>query len=233
MCDDELNKIIEEQRKRIAEVDLYLRDARLRDSARDELYKILYKKKINMECTMNVCKDSSIQLLFDEVQLLKEQNNRSSQKQYWYWITFNPKEEITLAQMLKFTDKLLSKKWIQEAFYSYEQRGENMAELGKGLHMHILIKRNNFKTTHAKREVYNTFKNLTGISEKVFADKCFKSIPYSWGQDKIDYLKGNKWDNEKEAKINMDVEFRKKNNLDIYYTYDASEKKESCKNKKE
>lgn len=221
-----MEDIIKEQQARIKEVDKYLHDSKLRDSARDELYKILYKKKINMECSMNICKDESMQSLYDEVQLLKEQNNRKSSQQYYYWITFNPKSDITLEQLMKFTDKLLSKKWITDAIYSYEQRGETLEECGKGLHMHILIVRNNFKTTHAKREIYNTFKSYTGMSKDIFVNKCFKAIPYSWGQDKIEYLKGNKWDSEKDAKIKIDAEFRQKNNLNIYYTYGSVWKSE-------
>jgi len=214
-----LEDIIKEQQARVAEVDKYLHDSKLRDSARDELYKILYKKKINMECSMNICKDSTMQSLYDEVQLLKEQNNRKSSQQYYYWITFNPKPDITLEQLRKFTDKLLSKKWITDAIYSYEQRGETLEDCGKGIHMHILIHRNNFKTTHAKREIYNTFKSYTGISKDIFDKNCFKAIPYSWGEDKVEYLKGNKWDSEKDSKIKIDAEFRQKNNLSIYYTY--------------
>lgn len=214
-----MEDIIKEQQARIKEVDKYLHDSKLRDSARDELYKILYKKKINMECSMNICNDNSIQMLYDEVQLLKEQNNRETSQQYYYWITFNPKEDITLTQLKKFADKLLSKKWITDAIYNYEQRGKTLEECGKGMHIHMLILRNKFHTTHAKRETYNTFKKLTGIPKDIFDVKCFKAIPYSWGKDKIDYLQGKKWDEEKDCMVEMDAVFRQKNNLSTYYTY--------------
>ena len=57
----------------------------------------------------------------------------------WYFLTINPAPNINLTDFHKTIEKAVSKVWITTYLYVIEQRGENIEELGKGFHTHIIL----------------------------------------------------------------------------------------------
>ena len=143
---------------------------------------------------------------------VKKENNL----QDWVWLTVNPKPGITLEQFQKILTKQVNRKLWTEYKYVIEQRGTNEEELGKGIHAHLLLKRNpetEYKTT--KRQAQNGFKNITDTNNaKIF---YWKECRADFLDDKLEYITGIKTGEGKDLKQQMDIIFRQKNNIKTIY----------------
>jgi len=129
---------------------------------------------------------------------------------YW-WFTFTiDKSRFTdgdyLERLKKKVNKFITKKVVKRAIWCYELTKEEMP------HVHMLIEVDNenpvAKHTFDKG-VVNTFKDVGHVKTK----KC----PEEWVKDKVQYLLGNKWDEEKEDMITKDREWRQSVDLQPYY----------------
>lgn len=159
-----------------------------------------------------------LQQLFNETIELKKIRHARDKKDYYGFFTFSFREGTKLDEATKFINKVVSKSWMDEWYYTYEQRGETNTEAGKGLHIHLLFKRV-LKPSHTNREIYNTFKHLTDIKESILFKTAFKYYPKKFKEDKIDYMSGKKWDDDKHQKTIIDKYFRDINSLELLYSY--------------
>jgi len=133
----------------------------------------------------------------------------------YYFLTVNPKPSITLEELLKTIQKAMQKKWISYYLYVIEQRGENIEELGKGIHTHIIFNKG-IKHCKVIKEMSNTFKGLCDVSN--FHLFNIASIGDEEKKRKIEYITGTKADEEKHLKQEMDIIFRQEKKLKSYYT---------------
>lgn len=140
--------------------------------------------------------------------------NKIEIEKEWYFLTVNPKPDITLIEFMKTIEKALKKKWINYYIMVIEQRGECEAELGKGFHTHIIF---NKGCKHCKviTEMSNTFKKMCDTSNYHLFN--LKSIGEEEKKRKIEYITGVKADVEKHLKQQMDIIFRERNKLKSYY----------------
>lgn len=122
------------------------------------------------------------------------------------WVTINPDE--TKCSLLRFVgamEKFTSRSCCIDPVYTYEQRGETEAELGKGFHSHLLFtKDSKVSPSEYKRNLESTFKDCVGNSKHIW----IQYFPKSYHSDKLLYLQGKKWDEEKDVKIDMDILWR-------------------------
>lgn len=135
------------------------------------------------------------------------------------WITVNPSPDVTFEEFRKYTEKCFMKKWITSYIYVYEQRGQSLEELGKGFHLHALIKKPEDKSrAHCIREIASSFRKCTDISNYHFYNtKWLDTEEYL---RKIKYIVGDKVsteDNNKALKQEMDVQWRLVRRLEQYY----------------
>lgn len=138
------------------------------------------------------------------------------QNSKYVFITINPNAFITLLDFIHKIDKMMSKKWITNYLYVYEQRGETIAELGKGFHFHcILEKPKTKKYSEMIRELSNSANAVCDSSNFHFFN--IKSISEEECQRKIIYITGRKADQEKHLKQDMDIHWRVENNLKSFY----------------
>lgn len=144
---------------------------------------------------------------------LRELKNIEINKE-WYFLTVNPKPDITLKEFMKTIQKALVKKWITYYIFVIEQRGETENELGKGFHTHIIFNKG-IKHCKIVKEMSNTFKNMCDVSN--FHLFNIKNIGDEEKARKIEYITGTKADDAKHLKQQMDIIFRKKENLKSYY----------------
>jgi len=134
----------------------------------------------------------------------------------YIFITINPNAFITLLDFINKTNKMMAKKWITNYLYVYEQRGESLTDLGKGFHFHCILEKPKTKAyAHMIRELSNSANSLCDTSNFHFFN--IKSISEEECQRKIIYLTGSKADESKHLKQEMDIIFRKNNNLKSFY----------------
>lgn len=127
-----------------------------------------------------------------------------------FWITISPPDGETL----KFINKchtLTERSYLPNIAYTFEQRGESNETMGNGVHCHIVA---DHKKGIAPKQIIN---NLASLFKLSHTSIDVKKYPAHYRPDKIQYLLGNKYDEEKNSKLIMDIEFRKKYNLNKIY----------------
>jgi len=133
----------------------------------------------------------------------------------YIFITINPNSRIELLDFIKKIEKMMSKKWITNYLYVYEQRGETEDEMGKGFHYHGILEKPTKPYSHMIRELSNSMNSICDTSNFHFFN--IKSISEEECQRKIIYITAQKADVEKHKKQDMDIVWRQKNNLKSFY----------------
>jgi len=142
-------------------------------------------------------------------------------KKEWYFLTINPRPDITLTEFMKTIVKALKKRWINYYIMVIEQRGETEEELGKGFHTHIIFNKG-IKHCKVIKEMSNTFKKMCDTSNYHLFN--IKSIGEEEKKRKIEYILGEKADDGKHLKQQMDKIFRERNKLKSYYISEEQER---------
>lgn len=134
----------------------------------------------------------------------------------YLFLTINPNPNITLQEFISIMNKMMTKPWINEYLYVYEQRGEEEGECGKGYHFHAIIKKPTNKSyAHILRELSSSANKVCDSSVSNFFN--LKSISEEEKERKIIYITGAKADESKHKKQKMDIPFRQRNNLLSFY----------------
>ena len=135
---------------------------------------------------------------------LDQQN--SVDPKHFAFITVNPKDNTldNFEALNKATYKCISKRWVTQYAYCYEQRSTDPDDIF-GLHAHIILIRGTKRPSELEREVRNTFKHLCGNERHI--DIQWKKK--EWHQGKIDYMNGLKTGETKDIKVEVDIVMRK------------------------
>lgn len=132
-----------------------------------------------------------------------------------YFITINPREDISLDLLQKQTEKLTRKKWLKEIVYTYEVRRQNTPH---GWHVHAYFRSYDKPYSQVKRELLSTFNSLIG-NEKHIKIQCINQKD----EDKIiKYILGYSKDGHKNP--NLYKELRMQNSLLPYYSTELYKK---------
>lgn len=146
-----------------------------------------------------------------------EQNNNR-----YIWICINPKPGIKLENFRKRVEKLVSRAFVKDYLYVYEQRGTTLKEAGKGFHTHILLERKmGYKPSKIISLCKNTCKSLVGNIDDKHLFRCLpigteyaldkKQYILSWKQDKDDEI-----EKSKRQKQQLDAVWRPENCIQRY-----------------
>lgn len=156
------------------------------------------------------------QLEIKKIEKLKElHKSKIELSQNFYFLTINPDtSKVSLQTFLKTIEKAISKKWITYYIYVIEQRGETLEEAGKGYHTHIIFNKGK-KHSEVIREMSNSFKKMCDVSNYHLFN--LKRIGDEEKNRKIEYITGQKADEEKHLKQSIDKIFREKEKLKSYY----------------
>lgn len=184
----------------------------LNEKVEDLIYMECYKKILYYRL-QNGKGESWLQDVYDESEALRKGSDVSA-----LWITINPKEDDNIISILqKRMDKLKNKPFVKNLKWSYEQRGECSDTKGRGIHTHILLcLKQGSRLDNVKRSIHTIYDDLCG--NKLCVD--IRKVPERRINDKIEYLQGKKWDEEKDDKILTDREWRKDEGLDDFYYFD-------------
>lgn len=145
--------------------------------------------------------------------------NREKKDQPYIWLCVNPSSTLKLEEFKQMVNKMVTKVWLKEYVYVYEQRGMTIDELGKGFHLHAIIRRpDDKKPSHCIRELSNTFKKACDTSNYHFFQVKF--IDEAEKDRKLEYILGTKEFTEqdrKDLKQNMDKVWRSRFNIQPYF----------------
>lgn len=150
----------------------------------------------------------------------KETTQETLRLTSYMFITINPIEDVSLKDLLKTVDKYVNRTLINEYIYVVEQRGTNQEELGKGIHIHLLVKTSYKKPSDFKRDTISTFKKIVDCYNTPNWYRKLNLKPCDTEDDvkrRKEYMLGTKKDELKQVKQNMDKVFREKYNLRPYY----------------
>jgi len=168
--------------------------------------------------------ETQLNRLFDERYRLDDlkrynfisEKNLMREKTPYIFITINPNPHILLQEFIGIMNKMMSKPWIENYLYVYEQRGEDEGESGKGFHFHAIIEKPTNKSyAHILREMSSSANKVCDSSVSNFFN--IKNISKEEKERKIIYLTGRKADVSKHLKQDIDIIFRTNNNLKSFY----------------
>lgn len=138
-----------------------------------------------------------------------------------YWLTVNVAPGVLLDDVQAKVRKFVNRKIVRSAEWVYEQRGATEDEMGKGLHVHMLVQpATALSLTHFRRNAYSTFKTLVGNEKAVDVRPCKSESDV---EKRRKYMSGEKDDLEKMKKCAVDKLWRHKNNLLPMYKHENGE----------
>lgn len=142
------------------------------------------------------------------------------------WITVNPRD-ISPSELDEFHGKIkkfCSRRPFIEWAYTLEQRFPSPTTLvpGEGIHVHILVVVNPKSSQKLSKKslhswVFSTFKEWVGNARH--CDVKLYSSEYK--ADKLAYIKGEKFDLDKQEKVDADVLWRAQNGLEPFYASES------------
>lgn len=149
----------------------------------------------------------------NQLQMLEEEADRLTTKSPFWFLTINPRQDVSLSLLKKKVKKMVSKKCIISYAYVYEVRKYEEKDY-KGLHCHILLEQKD-KPYNFKRGCKSTFKDICDFNNPHILN--FKNIKdMEMLKEKYEYIKGNK-KTKKLKGVQLSKEFRKLNNLQDMY----------------
>jgi len=130
------------------------------------------------------------------------------------FITISPEHSVKFDDFKEAVERFMKRTVFDkhEAIYTYEQTGETKETMGYHIHCHILCKKK-VNTSPAKytQMIKETFKYIKHIAD-------VKKYPFSYYNEKSDYLHGKKWDKAKENALVINTEWRAHLGLKNIYT---------------
>lgn len=154
-------------------------------------------------------------------QYITDKKNMSQKRSQGVFVTLNPSPEYDsqlnlLPNILEDIKGLLNKKWVHSLVFCVEQRAT--VKPYHGLHFHILILfENYYKKSYVIRILASYFqrkKSSMKLSQPSINVRMCKK--HNDVINCFEYIKGFKED-DKLSKSNLDVHFRKDNNLQPFY----------------
>lgn len=153
-------------------------------------------------------------------QFLKKLNPQVPNKMLFITFNFSDKHineaggPAFIPKLLK--EKILKKKCFQNKryYFNVEQRSEEYP-IYRGYHSHLLIEKPKKAPSHVERECFKALTPFCGNIKHVnvkFYNGC------STWRDKLQYLEGEKWDEKKKKKVDLDKYFRRKYNIRMLYS---------------
>lgn len=190
----------------------------------DELLQRKFRKILSQEYELERSGEflKELKTITCENNLKIRENRAIKSNNTFIWITINPKDSVSLADFLKFIHKVANKTCFTDYLYVLEQRGtlhsEEITSLGKGMHCHMLVKRNlTYKPCKCHTNIRNSAKRIVGnINNK--GQLHLVTIGNDFASDKKDYILGkNKTGEGKDVKQDADIVWRANNNIEPCY----------------
>lgn len=138
----------------------------------------------------------------------------------WWVITINPAPTIAFEIFKKQIEKIVSKVWVTDYCYAFEQRGKVIEDIGTGFHAHIMLKRHSEKKrSDIMKEIRNSAKKVCEVNPHTVNFQYAKtpSDMLKW----YNYIKGEKDFTgpkaDKQFSCKLDITWREDLELDSIY----------------
>jgi len=149
--------------------------------------------------------------------LRKKMETEIMKKREIFWITVNPKPDIEFHEFRELIlDRVIKRTFMKDCHVVFEQRAKK--EPYHGIHAHILVEKRMSPKQMFDR-IFNTCKDVLGNKKAL----DIRHYPYSYHDDKLDYMKGKKWDPEKDPSVAATIKWRMVNGLLDIYRQDMDE----------
>lgn len=131
-------------------------------------YKDMYEKYFEMQVQLGIKEHLTTMSIFTRLE--EATAEYLSDKKQWYFITVRPDEsKIEFEDFFKKVSKFLSRACIEDYHASVEQKGTDDESLGKGFHLHAVVKAKWRSKSECLRDTQSTFLKCT-------APNCVKVI---------------------------------------------------------
>lgn len=189
-----------------------MRESHLRQQAEEMAYRAVIQKYY-----LKLHSLGKWERTLDIYKLESELTDEAKKDTKTVWITINPTADIKLDDFTKLVEKYVKRKWVTSAYaYTFEQRGETPDKMGTGIHCHLVIEDRGSKApSEIQRETKKHFIKVCDVTNYHCLNVQF--ISHAHFNDKIDYLRGIKWDAEKTPKLVIDKQWRAQNGLNEIY----------------
>lgn len=147
--------------------------------------------------------------------LFEKQKREIERSREIFWITINPKPTVTFEEFKEVICERLTKRvFMKGAVFVFEQR--SISSPYTGVHCHMMVDKNMSPKQMFDR-VFNTVKDYVGNPKHV----DLRSYPYSYREDKLDYMRGRKWDADKDKVIAATIAWRRLNDIPDLFEVEA------------
>jgi len=142
------------------------------------------------------------------VDRIQKENAPQKKGGSFYWVTISPPHDINLSDFKVMIERVTKLSFMKNPIYALEQTGTTNETLGYHMHCHMIVpKVVNISPADIKRRLVRTTKSI--VDCKVFTD--------DYKEDKILYLQGKKWDEDKDEAIKYTEIWRAKNDIKNIY----------------
>lgn len=132
------------------------------------------------------------------------------------FLTINPKPDVDLFEFLIEVHAIASRKMFLNGTYTLEQRGTTPETLGTGIHAHFAMMRDpSYKPSKIAKILSTSLLKKEMIGNARHVD--VRQYPNKYYAEKVDYMKGNKWDEGKHDAVKMNKDWRVQNDLKNVY----------------
>lgn len=220
----EIVKILAENNTQ--DIELFQKLLAIYQTEKDNLYRNKLKNILSLDFELALLGPTLADLknLRDKKKHLLKLQAAKNNNNLHVFITVNCKPGVSLAELIKKTEKLCHRQcFVEPAYWVFEQRSGCLQDAGKGKHCHILLTRKvEVSTFHIRRNIQNTMKNLVG-QVKTNVQLNIQFIGEEFYLDKKEYILGTKTGiaangQLKSEKQSIDKIWRLQNNLDSYYS---------------
>lgn len=205
-----------------------IENKKMKWSQYNTIYDGFIKEKIKMLYRLRWKAGISDKIYIKDANHLMEELNKFNKpkrepKYEDYFITITTESDKDPKIFIRDVKKLFQIAVIHKGYLVFEQRGESLDEIGKGVHAHMLVSRDPLKYTHSKfserfltklvklkiNKTYNSKKQLLLLKNKECSQFSYQNIKKPTVIKKLEYITGQK-NQEKLLKVKFDQLFRKK-----------------------
>jgi hypothetical protein len=134
-----------------------------------------------------------------------------------YFITVRPKPEVAFDDFYDAVHKWIERKCVISYKLSFEQKGTEVEDLGKGFHVHMVLSTTHRSKGECLRDACSTFKHVA--AENCIDCKPTKNGPQLFKSYCIEYKSE---DGHKEPTLHTDEAWRKSLGLQAWYDTDET-----------
>lgn len=191
----------------------------------EDVYRGIVRKKIKLDMqdgifNSNFKISNKIMQEMDKSNRERTKAKKEQTKPCWL-ITINPRDDVDFNELWNEVVSFTKTVWFSEGYITWEQRGESIEEMGKGMHIHILVVKYNIEFGKFQTNLNRKFGKFIN-PQKLKETLNIQNKPRDELECVIDeYIMANGKQDEKITKVEIDKLWREKMGLKAYYHFEC------------